>query len=150
VAGRRRRVAKPRGEGHDRRRVEPAAEARPHVHVAAEAEPDGVGEQVADLAGVAGDRGRLRQRVPAADVDRARAEVEAQPMAAGYAVDPLIERALSLVERAVDEEAVEGGFVGPAGHCRVGEEPLDLGGEGEQAPGGVVVERLHAEAVAGA
>ena len=92
-------IAPPCGEGHDRRRVEPAAQARPDVDVAAQAEADRIGEQLADLARVGGDLARLRQRVPAADLERARAEVPRQTMTARQAFDPVVEGTVAPVDR---------------------------------------------------
>ena len=113
-------------------------------------EADRIGEQLADLARVGGDLARLRQRVPAADLERARAEVQRQTMTARQAFDPVVEGTVALVDRALDEEGMQRPLVGPARHRGVREEALDLGREREQPVGGMVVERLHAEAVAGA
>jgi hypothetical protein len=147
MAGARLRGAEPRRERDDRRRIEPAAQARAHVDVAAQAQADGILQQGPHLAGISGALDRLRQAVPGPDGEGAVVEADGEAVPAGQRADVLEERALGLVEGAVDEERAHGRVADAGADAVVGEKALDLRGEGEDPVPLPVVEGLDAEAV---
>ena len=138
-----------RRDAGNRRGIEPTAQHRPDRRGTPQPAADSGREQIAELFDrIAGSRRSCRIKPPIFPQSHA-ARGHRERVMRRQAEDAGIESRMAVLDQP-DEIVGDARLVDPERHIREGKQRLDLGGEDETGRAGVVIERLHAEMIAGA